>query len=296
MKEFLSHLFLPRESNNHRSKLLHHQNLFLTIVFFFVASILFSYVRNSFPTVLGAKIDISAQELLFLTNQKRLADGELPLTLSDQLSKAAQLKAQNMFEKNYWAHNSPDGTTPWVFVKDTGYEYVYAGENLARGFSSSSDVVNAWMASPSHKENMLSDRYQEVGFAIVPGKLVGENTILVVEMFGNKTNVLSRNEKKDIAVVTKQELVQEPALQGKNNQFVLPLFIAAKNQPLINSFSLVRSIGIFTLLLFITVFILDMVIVQKKNIVRLVGHNTDHIVFLTVILLLVIMINSGIIL
>lgn len=296
MKEFLSHLFLPRESNNHRSKLLHHQNLFLTIVFFFVASILFSYVRNSFPTVLGARIDISAQELLFITNQKRLADGELPLVLSDQLSKAAQLKAQNMFEKNYWAHNAPDGTTPWVFVKNSGYEYVYAGENLARGFSSSSDVVNAWMASPSHKENMLSDRYQEVGFAIVPGELVGEDTTLVVEMFGNKTNVLSRNEKKDIAAVTRGEITQEIVQETQGEQFILPLFIAAKNKPLINSFSLVRGIGIFTLLLFITVFILDMVIVQRKNIVRLVGHNTDHIVFLTVILLLVMMINSGIIL
>lgn len=295
MKEFLSHLFLPRESNNHRSKLLHHNNLLLTVVFFFLASLVFSYVRNSFPTVLGAKIDISAQELLLITNQKRLADGELPLRLSSELSLAAKQKAQNMFEKNYWAHNAPDGTTPWVFIKSAGYEYVYAGENLARGFSTSSDVVEAWMASPSHRENMLSDKYQEVGFAIESGKLAGENTTLVVEMFGNKTNVLSRQEPKDTVSLAKQQPRETVEMHG-NNQFVLPLVASANNKPLINSLSFVKGLGSIVLLLFISVFTLDMIIVKRKNIVRLVGHNTDHIVFLTAILLLVIMINSGIIL
>ncbi len=295
MKEFLSHLFLPRESNNHRSKLLHHHSLLLTIIFFFVATLVFSYVRNSFPTVLGTKIDISAQELLLITNQKRLADGELPLRLSSELSRAAQQKAQSMFEKNYWAHNAPDGTTPWVFIKNVGYEYVYAGENLARGFSTSSDVVEAWMASPSHRDNMLSDKYQEVGFAIESGKLVGENTTLVVEMFGNKTNVLSRKEPRDNIVLAKEH-PQEVAEEKANNQFVLPLIASANHEPLINSLTFVKGLGILVLIVFITVFILDMVIVKRKSIVRLVGHNIDHIVFLTAILLLVIMINSGIIL
>ena len=90
-----------------------------------------------------------------------------------------------MFAKNYWAHVSPDGTTPWVFIKSAGYSYVYAGENLARGYNTSQDVVTAWMASPEHKQNMLSSNYQNVGFAIVTGNLTGEDTVLVVEMFGS---------------------------------------------------------------------------------------------------------------
>lgn len=287
MKEFLSHLFLPRESNNHRSKLLHHSNLLIAVVFFFVASIVLSYARNSFPAVLGAKIDITAQELLLITNQKRLADGELPLKLSTELSQAAEEKAQNMFAKNYWAHNAPDGTTPWVFIKSAGYEYVYAGENLARGFSTSSDVVDAWMASPSHRENMLSDRYQEVGFAIESGKLVGENTTVVVEMFGNKTNVLSRKETKN-AITFAGATAQPEKVQGEQVQLT--------SKPMINSMTLARGLSILVLVIFITIFILDMVIVKRKNIVRLVGHNIDHVIFLTAILLLVIMINSGIVL
>ena len=86
-----------------------------------------------------------------------------------------------MFSKDYWAHNAPDGTTPWVFIKNTGYNYIYAGENLARGFNSASDVINAWMNSPEHRQNVLSPNYQNVGFAVATGTLSGEDTVLVVE-------------------------------------------------------------------------------------------------------------------
>src|SRR5258706_10350524 len=90
-----------------------------------------------------------------------------------------------MFAKDYWAHIAPDGTTPWSFIKGAGYNYVYAGENLARGYFSASDVVNAWMASPEHRENMLSSKFADVGFSAQNGKLTGEDTVLVVEMLGS---------------------------------------------------------------------------------------------------------------
>src|SRR3989304_4267883 len=147
MISFLSHLFLPRESNNYRAKLLHHNILFLFIIFIFASSFLLEIIGVNFPSVLGIQTNITVDQLLVLTNEKRAELGLPPLTLSTQLSTAAMLKAQDMLEKDYWAHNSPDGKTPWVFIKETGYNYTYAGENLAKGFNSAEDGVNAWMAS-----------------------------------------------------------------------------------------------------------------------------------------------------
>jgi hypothetical protein len=68
---------------------------------------------------------------------------------------------------------------------ESGYDYVYAGENLAKGFNSSQGVHNAWMASKSHRENILNANYREVGIAVVPGELNGDYVILVVQMFGS---------------------------------------------------------------------------------------------------------------
>lgn len=282
MKELLSHFFLPRESNNHRSKLLHHQTIFLTILLFFVTALGLAYVRNTFPSVLGTAINISEQELLSLTNEERIADGREPLVMNEQLKKAALEKAKDMLTKNYWAHYAPDGTTPWSFIKGQGYAYVYAGENLARGFSTSEEVINAWMASSSHRENMLSNRYREVGFAIMDGSLVGEKTTLVVEMFGNTTM--------DITQKTKPQTKEQKASEEN------PLVAAAESKPFINSIPFVKLIGIGTVSIFLIVLVLDMFIVEQKRIVRFVGHNVDHIIFLSCILLLVMLINSGIIL
>jgi len=73
------------------------------------------------------------------------------------------------------------------FIKSSGYTYALAGENLAKNFTDSGGVVNAWMASPTHRDNILKSGYRDVGFAIVNGVLNGEETTLVVQMFGSAT-------------------------------------------------------------------------------------------------------------
>src|ERR1035437_7435512 len=185
MKDFLHHLFIPHISNNYRAKLLHRKSILAVIAVLFFAGFSFSAVRTSLPSVLGTFSDISSEQLLLFTNQKRQENALPPLSLNQQLSDAALSKADNMFAQNYWAHISPDGKTPWVFIKAAGYNYIYAGENLARGFTSAQDVINAWMASPEHRKNMLSTNYQSVGYAVETGKLNGEDTVLVVEMLGS---------------------------------------------------------------------------------------------------------------
>jgi hypothetical protein len=102
------------------------------------------------------------------------------------LSAAALAKANNMFEMQYWDHFGPNGETPWQFISAAGYTYYYAGENLAKGFTTSEGVHQAWMASPSHRENILSPNYKDIGVAILSGTLNGKNVTLVVQMFGSQ--------------------------------------------------------------------------------------------------------------
>ncbi len=245
------------------------------------------------PSVLGDAISITSSQLLQITNADRKAQGLSQLHLDDQLSKAATMKAADMFSKDYWAHNAPDGTTPWVFIKNSGYSYTFAGENLARGFFTAKDTVDAWMASPSHRENMLSTNYTDVGFAVEKGKLSGEDTILVVEMFGNKGQP---SKAQDNQQASGQELPNASPELAPNIPQQLGISIsqaALQTSPFIDSTSFSRAVGLVFLFLFIAVLAMDVVIVKRKQIVRLVGHNLDHMFFFCMLVVLAIMIGRG---
>jgi len=282
MKDFLSHLFIPKESNNHRAKILHHTNLFLVIVFLLLASFLIQRVRVSFPSVLGIKVNISFEELLSLTNKERQEAGVDPLIINEKLSEAAAKKAQDMFEYNYWAHNSPVGKTPWIFIKSSGYEYIYAGENLARGFTTADGAIEAWMASPDHRNNMLSSNYKDVGFAVKLGEINGEETVLIVQELGNLQMPADGDKAQEIAT-------------AKNTDTFSRSVQAVRQQPLINVSSLSSNIYFIFILVFILTFMLDMIIIEKKKIMRFVGHNIDHILYLLLVLVLIGVWSRGVI-
>src|SRR3990167_5113991 len=131
MRSFFHHLFFPHENNNFRAKLLHHKIIVFIIFVFVFSGFFLSTIRTNYPTILGVYADISIEKLLLLTNIEREKNGLSSLEINEKLSEAASHKANDMFEKDYWAHNSPDGKTPWFFIRGTGYNYVYAGENLA---------------------------------------------------------------------------------------------------------------------------------------------------------------------
>jgi len=254
---------------------------------------------------LGLSSDISNQQLLILTNQQRQNNNLPALTDNTELDQAAANKATDMFSKDYWAHNAPDGTTPWTFIKASGYNYVYAGENLARGFDSAPDVVTAWMNSPEHRQNILSPNYQNVGFAVATGKLSGEDTILVVEMLGS-TNLgapVAAKSNNPPTVVVGSPATQNPVnakapiapigtvpIVKTGNTSLLGVSVI---KPLINSHSLAFLSASTILSLFILVLILDMAIIERKKIVRFVGHNLDHVIFLGVMFIIVVILLKG---
>lgn len=134
--------------------------------------------------VLGASSNFTSSSLLSSTNTDRSAQKEAALSINPQLSAAAQAKADDMVKQDYWSHISPEGKTPWDFITASGYQYTQAGENLAYGFSSGSDVVAAWMNSPEHRANILNASYQDVGFGVAQSNDYqgdGPETVVVAE-------------------------------------------------------------------------------------------------------------------
>ena len=154
------HYLLPHESNNHKPKIFHSSTLaFLILGFLFYQFVIFILPKTGLK-VLGYAANIAPGEVIRQINEKRLSQGLNPLNENPTLSQAALAKGADMLNKDYWAHVSPDGVEPWAFFTNVGYSYHYAGENLARDFSNPSAAVEAWMASPSHKENILSAKYK----------------------------------------------------------------------------------------------------------------------------------------
>ena len=173
---------IPHKKNGYRPHLIRRYGLVATI--FVIIGLQLGFNGATTGNVLGHESDITINSLLAQTNQSRVQAGETPLKLNDKLDQAAYLKAQDMFAKQYWAHNAPDGTEPWKWLGDVGYNYNEAGENLAKNFTSTGAIMTAWLNSPEHKANILKSDYQDVGFAVVSGELAGQPTSLVVALYG----------------------------------------------------------------------------------------------------------------
>jgi len=142
--------------------------------------------------VLAYATNISIDSLLVSTNEQRINSNLSSLQLNAKLTAAAQVKANDMSQRNYWSHVTPDGIQPWAFINNSGYLYQKVGENLAYGFLSSTDTVKGWMNSAEHRANVLDSSYKDVGFGFANSSNFqnsGAETI-VVAMYGNpKPNI-----------------------------------------------------------------------------------------------------------
>lgn len=180
----LKHFFLPSRKNKYHPHILRTSGLFVVMMIFALIPPLYNVTTVGRPQVLGYAMNVNTTDLFAISNQQRVAGGLAPLTLNSQLVSAANAKASHMFANNYWAHVAPDGSTPWTFINSSGYNYTSAGENLAKDFNTSSGVVAGWMGSASHRDNLMSSSFQDVGYAVVNGTLLGSQTTLVVAMYG----------------------------------------------------------------------------------------------------------------
>jgi uncharacterized protein YkwD len=132
------------------------------------------------------KVKLSVKDVISWTNKNRASNGNLaPLLENSKLNQSAQMKVDDMFKHQYFEHISPNGKGVSDIAKDVSYEYIVIGENLALGnFKDSQALLDAWMASPGHRANILNSRYTEIGVAVGHGKFKGEDTWLAVQHFG----------------------------------------------------------------------------------------------------------------
>lgn len=178
--------FIPHKKNDYRPHILRMHNIrniimlviFLEIFSFLIPTLTHINRTENMATVLPAV-------LADLTNQERQSQNLQTLTVNPILNKAAEMKAMDMAQYGYFAHTSPEGKTPWYWLKQVGYQYQYAGENLAVNFSDSKDVTIAWMNSPTHKANIEKGNYTEVGTGIANGIYEGKKTIFVAQLYAN---------------------------------------------------------------------------------------------------------------
>ncbi len=181
---YFKHFFIPGAHNNHRPRILHRPWLI-----FFLATILLTegflvsnlIARQSDQQFLAAVVPA---DVIALTNSERSGNKLNGVTEDALLDKAAQAKANDMAANGYFSHTGPDGKTPWQWIAESGYQYQYAGENLAVRFIDSKDVVNAWMMSPTHRANIVKPVYTQIGVGVAEGMYDGQPATYVVQYFG----------------------------------------------------------------------------------------------------------------
>ena len=195
MKLILKNYFIPHPGNEHRPHILRIK----AILYILVASLFVELLFLAHITVIkqtGLLAEIISSVLVEQTNVNRTTLGINELRVNPILEAAAKLKATDMATRSYFAHTSPEGLTPWSWLEAVGYSFLTAGENLAVNFVDSEDVTNAWMASPSHKANIVNGNFTEIGVATAKGTYKGKDAIFVVQFFGKPvvSSVLAETE------------------------------------------------------------------------------------------------------
>lgn len=291
----LTHLFFPHESNNQKAKILHSSSLLTLASFLILFQFSINFISVKLPQVLGYAANISPSEVIRLTNVQRSAKGLLPVTVNSTLNSAALAKGNDMIAKGYWAHFAPDGTSPWSFFVAFGYRYRYAGENLARDFSSANDAVNAWMNSPTHRKNILDPNYREIGIGVVEGKLGpnGPDTTIIVQFFGTTMSgapAIPIAKAKEVTTTVIPKTTPKP--QATPTPVPTPN-VKIDNVAAVSPFVTTKSISLATVGILLLVLSFDLIIVRRKRIARIGGRTIAHLAFLGMILAVILILKAG---
>lgn len=318
-----AHIFLPHSFHHTRAHVLRHYSYFSYALLFLFIGLFFTVLHKQNPSILGFASNVTVNDVIVYTNQERQKIGAPTLKVSPELSKAAEEKAHDMFQKNYWAHFGPNGEKPWDFIKRNGYVYSAAGENLARDFQDSSAVVTAWMNSPSHKENLLNKSYQDIGIAVINGTLLGHETTLVVQMFGKpfRSKVLLLDSDEDTvaqvpasstapqlktSVPSTPTLAPSPYVTLAPSQLPQSVTTAGVTSPPkppaaqtpaflagVNSFTITKALAIFMVMFIITFLLLDTIIIRKRGVYRIATHSFAHVSVLAIVAITILLLESG---
>lgn len=194
--------------------------IFWNLIALIFIKAVFSYSGSQFASLLEGIPTFAKEEIVAETNALRSGFGLSQLKENAVLDTAATQKLKDMLSNQYFAHTRQTGISPWHWIDINNYKYTYAGENLAIGFQSAKDTIDAWSKSPSHRENLLNSKYKEIGVAVAPAEIQGNSGFLVVQVFGtpNPIKLTTKTAKIlpiPVGIVTATPVKTPPAL---NNQ------------------------------------------------------------------------------
>lgn len=132
------------------------------------------------------RLKITPANIVWYSNYYRSKQGLAPLIQRKALNNSAQAKNISMAQHQYFDHTQPGTTISFdTFIDEQKYEFLKIGENLAMGdFSTSKEVVDAWMKSPDHKRNIMDTVYTEIGVNVKTGVYQGREVVFITQHFG----------------------------------------------------------------------------------------------------------------
>lgn len=273
------HWFLPHKETHKKAEFLSWHFLLVYILIFMLLQVSFSILGSASPGILGTDSTITKEKVIELTNKEREKLNLPPVKENSELDKAAEAKALNMFEENYWAHFAPSGKSPWDFILGSGYTFTYAGENLAKNFYTSEEVVKAWMNSPSHRENIVGSKYEDIGIAVVEGNLNGQKTTLVVQMFGTTNHIAGS---KPTVEVNGEKIVVSPQEYQSRHILQTPsIDVQGIGKALIDPYQTLKFFGLALLSLVGFLLIADYLVLKKRGVFVPRSHHLAHLTFMS---------------
>ncbi len=180
------HFFLPHKGNKFRPGLFNKESVAAIAIALFLIEAAYLFQVKVMLENEGFTAAVLPSALTSLANADRTAYALSQLEVDPLLTQAAQAKADDMAAKSYFAHVAPDGSTFRTHLDAVGYDYTYAGENLAVDFDESVDVEKAWMNSPTHRANILKAEYTNVGYGVARGIYQGKEVTFVAQFFAAK--------------------------------------------------------------------------------------------------------------
>jgi hypothetical protein len=302
------HFFIPHKDTHKKAHLITWHAMAVYLLLFIIMQSAFSIIGFSHPGVLGTTSSISIQQIIALTNQERQKEGLSPLSENTNLDQAAASKAANMFTENYWAHFAPSGKSPWDFISSSGYKFTFAGENLAKSFTSADDVVKAWMNSPLHKKNIMDPRFRDIGIAVEDGILDGNRTTLVVQMFGTTPSQFAsapQSAPKPLAAAINNPspiptiaptIVPISNVGGEATNVPLVDLSAAKNlatPPLFDPFMVSKIVGLILVSMIGILLMADYLVLKRRGVYRVASLHVAHLTIIAVAFITLLTAHSG---
>lgn len=312
MRNTLKKYFIPHLENNYHPHILHtKRTVFYGLIFLLAKVVVVAFVVF-LPTEVFVLPDVLAEEqrqIITLTNEVRVDLGLPALVVVKKLNNSAQYKADDMSAKEYFAHTKNNKTVA-TWLEDADYKYETAGENLAVGYSTAQDIVDAWKNSPTHYVNLIDKDFKDFGVGLAGGVYNGQPTVFIaqhlasplfkVEADKESTKVLTkmRVEKKitkkvetvnsastTTAVLSaKLKIVVPTDLPVVNLENSTPIdkYIQAKSvlSPVTNIFAVSQKIYLWAIFFFMFVLILNIVIEIRKQHAHVIMQTAGLIVLL----------------